>query len=67
MPTIQVPDSLTIVNGSPFSIAPVTINYNNQDAPENSGYQFERRERKTLILDVSIPDKGVLTFSSLER
>ena len=40
MPTIQVPDSLTIVNGSPFSIAPVTINYNNQDAPENSGYQF---------------------------
>ena len=30
---------------------------------ENSGYQFERRERKTLILDVSIPDKDVLTFS----
>ena len=30
---------------------------------ENTRYNFERNERKTLILDVSIPDKAVLTFS----
>ena len=40
MPTIQVINNLTRNSGTSWELKPITINYNNQDAAETSGYQF---------------------------
>jgi|TARA_R110000796_G_scaffold97712_2_gene204917 hypothetical protein len=40
MPTIQVINNLTRNSGTSWDLQPITINYNNQDAAETSGYQF---------------------------